>query len=54
MHFFNYDFDGVFSHIFLEWNNISDLTPVLQKENTGVLVRGAGAGQAPVIYSFAS
>jgi hypothetical protein len=25
--FLNYDYDGVFSHILIEWNNISDLTP---------------------------
>ncbi len=40
----NYDYDGVFSHILIEWNNISDLTPFLQKNNKCVLVRGRGGG----------
>jgi hypothetical protein len=39
--FLNYDFDCVFSHILREWNNISDLTRLLQK---GVL-RGGGGGR---------
>jgi hypothetical protein len=42
MPFLNYDFDCVFSHILTEWNNISDLTPFLQKKKQGRISKGGG------------
>jgi hypothetical protein len=35
MLFLNYDYDGVFLHILIEWNNISDLTPFKQEGHDG-------------------